>query len=91
MRLLTVLMLSVLCWLQYEFWLGKNGMMEYLQVKDNVEIQRHANAEVALRNQQMYVEISDLNRGLEAVEERARNELGMIKPKETFFRIVGDN
>ncbi|OAN12611.1 cell division protein FtsB [Photobacterium jeanii] len=90
MRLLTVLMLSVLAWLQYDFWLGKNGMMDYLQVKDNVEIQQQANAELVQRNQQMYVEIYDLHRGVEAVEERARNELGMVKPGETFFRIVGD-
>ncbi|WP_299020594.1 cell division protein FtsB [uncultured Photobacterium sp.] len=90
MRLLTVSLLAVLCWLQYDFWLGKNGMMDYLAVKENVVIQRQANAELKQRNNQMYAEIHDLNRGQEAVEERARNELGMIKPGETFFRIVGD-
>ncbi|MCG7584880.1 cell division protein FtsB [Photobacterium sp. OFAV2-7] len=90
MRLLTVSLLAVLCWLQYDFWLGKNGMMDYLAAKDNVAIQLQANAELKQRNQQMYAEIHDLHRGQEAVEERARNELGMIKPGETFFRIVGE-
>lgn len=90
MRLLTVMLLAVLCWLQYDFWLGKNGMMDYLAVKGNVAIQQQANAELAQRNQQMYAEIHDLHRGQEAVEERARHELGMIKPGETFFRIVGE-
>ncbi|ELR65374.1 Cell division protein DivIC (FtsB) [Photobacterium marinum] len=90
MRLLTLALLVVLSWLQYDFWLGKNGMMDYMAVKENVAIQQQANAELLQRNQQMYAEIHDLHRGQEAVEERARNELGMIKPGETFFRIVGD-
>ncbi|PSW18627.1 cell division protein FtsB [Photobacterium sanctipauli] len=90
MRLLTVLLLAVLAWLQYDFWLGKNGMVDYLAVKKNVEVQQQANSELVLRNQQMYVEIHDLHRGQEAIEERARNELGMIGPEETFFRIVGE-
>ncbi|MGF1680798.1 cell division protein FtsB [Photobacterium makurazakiensis] len=90
MRLLTVLLLAVLAWLQYDFWLGKNGMIDYLAVKGNVAVQQQANGELVLRNQQMYVEIHDLHRGQEAVEERARNELGMIRPDETFFRIVGE-
>ncbi|MGF1756361.1 cell division protein FtsB [Photobacterium sagamiensis] len=91
MRLLTVLLLAVLGWLQYDFWLGKNGLMDYLAVEGNVKIQQKANAELVQRNQQMYAEIHDLHRGQEAVEERARNELGMIKPSETFFRIVGES
>ncbi|GAL08249.1 cell division protein DivIC [Photobacterium aphoticum] len=65
-------------------------MLDYLAVKDNVAVQQQANAELAQRNQQMYFEINDLNRGQEAIEERARNELGMIRPGETFFRIVGE-
>ncbi|KLV06515.1 MULTISPECIES: cell division protein FtsB [Photobacterium] len=88
MRLFTLLLLMVLGWLQYDFWLGKNGMMDYLAVRDNVVLQKQANAELQQRNQQMYVEIHDLNRGQEAIEERARNELGMLRPGETFFRIV---
>ncbi|EAS43454.1 cell division protein FtsB [Photobacterium profundum] len=91
MRLLSVLLLATLCWLQYDFWLGKNGLMDYLAVEANVGIQQKANAELVQRNQQMYAEIDDLHRGQESVEERARNELGMIKPNETFFRIIGDN
>jgi cell division protein FtsB len=86
-----VLLLATLCWLQYDFWLGKNGLMDYLAVEANVGIQQKANAELVQRNQQMYAEIDDLHRGQESVEERARNELGMIKPNETFFRIIGDN
>jgi cell division protein FtsB len=91
MRLLSVLLLATLCWLQYDFWLGKNGLMDYLAVEANVDIQQEANAELVQRNQQMYAEIDDLRRGQESIEERARNELGMIKPNETFFRVIGEN
>ncbi|AJR07549.1 cell division protein FtsB [Photobacterium gaetbulicola] len=90
MRLLNLLLLAILSWLQYDFWLGKNGMVDYLAVRDNVVVQQQANAELAQRNQQMYFEIHDLHRGQEAIEERARNELGMIGTGETFFRIVSD-
>lgn len=90
MRLFTVALLMALAWLQYDFWLGKNGMNDYLAAKENVALQQQANAELAQRNHQMYAEIHDLHRGQEAVEERARNGLGMIKPGETFFRIVGE-
>ena len=90
MRVLNLLLLAILSWLQYDFWLGKNGMVDYLAVRDNVEVQQQANAELVQRNQQMYFEIHDLHRGQEAIEERARNELGMIGPGETFFRIVSD-
>ncbi|KDM92617.1 cell division protein FtsB [Photobacterium galatheae] len=91
MRVFCVMLLLVFAWLQYEFWLGKNGMSDYMALTENVALQQKANAELAQRNQQMYAEINDLHQGLEAVEERARHELGMIKPGETFFRIVGDN
>lgn len=90
MRLLNLLLLAILGWLQYDFWLGKNGMTDYLAVRDNVAVQQQANAELVQRNQQMYFEIHDLHRGQEAIEERARNELGMIGTGETFFRIVSD-
>ncbi|PSU32607.1 cell division protein FtsB [Photobacterium lutimaris] len=90
MRLLNLLLLAILSWLQYDFWLGKNGMVDYVAVRDNVAVQQQANAELVQRNQQMYFEIHDLHRGQEAIEERARNELGMIGTDETFFRIVSD-
>ncbi|MDP2568910.1 cell division protein FtsB [Photobacterium damselae subsp. piscicida] len=91
MRLLTIVLLGLLCWLQYDFWTGKNGMDEYRSVQNNIQIQERANAELELRNQQMYAEINNLHGGNEAVEERARSVLGLIKPNETFFRIVGDD
>ncbi|WP_413110963.1 cell division protein FtsB [Thaumasiovibrio sp. DFM-14] len=88
MRLLTLTLLTVLAYLQWTLWVGKNGLLDYFAVRDYVVVQRAANLELEQRNAQMYAEIGDLNRGVEAIEERARNELGMIQKDETFFRII---
>ncbi|MGF1763101.1 cell division protein FtsB [Aliivibrio kagoshimensis] len=91
MRLLALLLVFLLGWLQYTFWAGKNGMADYSSAKQDVEIQKQANDALKKRNDQMYAEIDDLRKGSEAIEERARHELGMIKEGETFFRIIGDS
>ena len=91
MRLFIIVLLGLLAWLQYDFWYGKNGMNEYTAVEESVALQEKANAELHQRNQQMYAEIKDLHGGKEAVEERARTDLGLVKPGETFVRVVGDN
>lgn len=91
MRLFIIILLGILAWLQYDFWYGKNGMNEYVAVKESVALQHAANAELHQRNQQMYAEIKDLHGGNEAVEERARTDLGLVKPDETFIRVIGDN
>lgn len=87
---LTLLLLALLCWLQYSLWLGKNGLHDYTRVNDDVAVQQASNAKLKARNDQLFAEIDDLNGGSEAIEERARNELGMIKPGETFYRLVPD-
>ena len=91
MRLFIIVLFAILAWLQYDFWYGKNGMYEYTTVTESVALQQDANAELHQRNQQMYAEIKDLHGGKEAVEERARTDLGLVKPEETFIRVVGDN
>ncbi|WP_028022946.1 cell division protein FtsB [Enterovibrio calviensis] len=90
MRMLTVMLIVLFGWLQYHLWWGKNGIDDYLSVSAVTESTAQANDKLHQRNQQMFAEIADLKRGQEAIEERARNELGMIKPGETFFRIVND-
>ncbi|KAA3665712.1 cell division protein FtsB [Pectobacterium carotovorum] len=88
---LTLLLLILLCWLQYSLWLGKNGIHDYVRVKDDVVVQQGNNAKLKDRNEQLFAEIDDLNGGQEAIEERARNELGMIKPGESFYRLVPES
>ncbi len=88
---LTLLLIAVLAWTQYALWLGKNGIHDYVRVKDDVAAQEIVNERLKMRNEQLFAEINDLNDGQEAVEERARAELGMIKPGESFYRMVKDN
>ncbi|ALX93523.1 MULTISPECIES: cell division protein FtsB [Serratia] len=88
---LTLLLLALLGWLQYSLWLGKNGIHDYVRVNDDVTAQQSSNAKLKARNDQLFAEIDDLNGGQEAIEERARNELGMIKPGETFYRLVPES
>ena len=88
MRLFFVLLLFVFALEQYHLWLGKNGMRDNQRLQDEVALAKEGNAELQLRNKMMFFEIDDLKQGSEAVEERARNELGLVKEGETFFRIV---
>lgn len=85
---LTLLLLAILVWLQYSLWFGKNGVHDYVRVKDDIELQQVANNHLKTRNSRLVAEIEDLNTGLDAVEERARNELGMIKSGERYYRII---
>ncbi len=87
---LTLLLLVLLGWLQYSLWLGKNGVHDLVRVQDDVSVQQVSNAKLKARNDQLFAEIDDLNDGQEAIEERSRNELGMIKPGESFYRLVPD-
>ncbi|MBD1227601.1 cell division protein FtsB [Xenorhabdus griffiniae] len=87
---LTLLLLVLLGWLQYSLWFGKNGIHDYVRVKAEVNKQEADNLKLKARNDQLFAEIKDLKGGQEAIEERARNELGMIKPGESFYRMVPD-
>ncbi|MUK31174.1 cell division protein FtsB [Aliivibrio fischeri] len=91
MRTFAIFLLIALGWLQYTLWLGKNGMSDYAQVSNDVALQEEVNQGLRNRNEQMFAEIDDLKKGSEAIEERARHELGMIKKGETFYRIIDEN
>jgi len=84
MILLTVLLLL----LQYRLWFSHDGLPSVLHLHRAVEVQRQDNAILEERNQVLTAEVHDLKSGLDALEERARSELGMIKQGETFFQII---
>lgn len=88
MRLFNLILLIILLLLQYRLWFGKNSVADYHELKQAVARQQIDNSKLIQRNGLMYAEIDDLRSGLDAIEERARNELGMIKDGETFFRVI---
>ncbi|QYJ94962.1 cell division protein FtsB [Shewanella spartinae] len=90
MKRLLIAMFVLLGLLQYRLWWGQNSLPESFQLQEQIKFQRESNAKLIERNQVLKEEILDLRRGTEALEERARNELGMVKQGETFFRVVGE-
>jgi len=84
-----VLVLALLlAWLQYRLWVGHGGAREVQDLAEQVRQQRRDNGGLKQRNAEVAAEVEDLKSGEAAVEERARSELGMIKPGETFYRVV---
>lgn len=88
MALLSGLLLLFLTVLQYQIWFGPSSLTALNDLEQQLQAQRSHNEELEDRNHQLEVEILDLKNGLEAVEERARSELGMIGENETFYLIV---
>ena len=74
--------------LQYPLWLGKGGWLRVWDIDRQVQGQKQTNAKLQLRNGALDAEVRDLKQGFDAVEERARYELGMIKQDEIFFQVV---
>jgi cell division protein FtsB len=88
MRLITAILVIFLVLLQYRLWFGKNSVPDYFALEDEVTRQQSNNNKLKQRNKLLYADTDDLKSGTEAIEERARHELGMIKEGETFFRVI---
>jgi cell division protein FtsB len=73
---------------QFPLWLGKGGWLRVWEVDRQLDAQRGRSEQLQVRNQALEAEVRDLKQGLDALEERARYELGMIKSDEVFFQIV---
>ncbi|MDF7670191.1 cell division protein FtsB [Orbaceae bacterium ESL0721] len=88
---LPLILLTLLGYLQYSLWYGKNSVYDYQENLQMLASLHDENSKLKLRNEQMFAEIGDLQKGFEAVEERARSHLGMVKPDEYFYRIIIDS
>lgn len=88
---LVLVLLGLLAALQYKLWHGAGGQNDVAALNAQVEAQRAENARLQARNDALAAEVSDLKSGGEAVEERARSELGLVKPGETFYRVIDGN
>lgn len=88
MRWLIGLLLVLLVLLQFKLWFGEGGVSNVSLLQQRVAEQVERNAALAKRNAELQAEVDDLRERLEAVEERARSELGLIKQGEEFYQVV---
>ena len=91
MKWLTIVLLALLGLIQYPLWFGKGGWLRVWDVDRQITAQREVNSKLKVRNAALDAEVRDLKQGLEAIEERARSELGMIRQDEIFFQVLEDN
>jgi cell division protein FtsB len=88
MKILALTLAAFILLLQYPLWLGKGGWLRVWNLDQQVQEQKEANARLSRRNGALDAEVRDLKQGFEAIEERARYELGLIKQDEIFFQVV---
>ncbi|WNK20884.1 cell division protein FtsB [Halomonas piscis] len=88
-RWLVLGLCALLALLQYKLWLGRGGVQELHQVQGRVAAQEAVNAPMRERNDRLAAEVRDLKTGLDAVEERARSDMGMVRADEQFFWVPG--
>ena len=88
MRLVTIALIILFLLLQVDIWIKKDGYKRKVELAEMIEIQTEANKEMTIRNNQLQQEILDLKNGTEAIEEKARTEMGMIKEGEEFYLIA---
>jgi cell division protein FtsB len=87
MRILAYVFIALIVALQFPMWLGKGGWLQVREYDRQVTLQREANARLKARNDALDADVRDLKTGYEAVEERARSDLGMIKHDEVLFQL----
>jgi len=88
LRILAVIFALLIIGLQYPMWLGKGGWLRVRELDRQIEAQSRFNADLKARNAALDADVRDLKQGYEAIEERARSELGMIRQDEVFFQLA---
>jgi cell division protein FtsB len=88
LKLIVAILFVLLIWLQYKLWLGDGGIPEVLELEQEIEtVQAEVNT-LQERNKALNAEVMDLKTGIEAIEERARSEMGMIKKDEIYYQVI---
>jgi cell division protein FtsB len=87
-RIVPIVLVLLLAVLQWQLWTGRGSVRDVAQLRDKLMTQQEANARASLANERLSSEVNDLKEGLEMVEERARAELGMVKPNEVFVQMT---
>jgi cell division protein FtsB len=87
-KLLSIILMLLIGLIQYPLWLGKGSWFRVWEVDRQIAAQREVNTKLLARNNALDADVRSLKQGLEAIEERARSELGMIKQDEIFFQLL---
>ncbi len=82
------MLVALIVLIQYPLWLGKGSWMRVWEVDQQIKAQRDKNTKLLARNQTLDAEVRDLKQGSDAIEERVRSELGLIKQDEVFFQVL---
>lgn len=88
MKILSIILFSLLILIQYPLWFGKGSWYDVFKLKQEFNQQYKINSELSKENFALKAEVSDLTNGSDAIEERARYELGMVKEDEFFFQVL---
>lgn len=88
MRVIIALLVSLLVFLQFQLWSPNGGLVGMWQLRERVAEREHENEQLRERNAALDADVRDLKDGLEALEERARSEMGMIREGEVFYQVA---
>jgi len=90
-RIAVAVLLALFLGLQYKLWLGDFGLVRFWQLEERVQAQNQVNERLKVRNDKLQAEVIDLKHGTDALEERARSQLGMIKEGEEFYQVIDED
>ena len=88
MKVIITILVVLLLYFQFKLWVGDGGIPDVMHIQNEVDNAKIKENKLQERNKALAAEVRDLKQGLNAIEERARNELGMIKNDETFYQII---
>ena len=88
MKILFAVFVTLLVGLQYRLWVGEGSLANIAQLSEQIDQQTQENNRLSSRNQQLAIEVDALRTGYDAIEAKAREELGLVKPNETFFFFI---
>lgn len=96
MKVIATILFILLILLQAQLWFGSHGVFQLWSLRSNIDQAQSNNESLSQRNEQLHSEVMELKEAKEALEERARSQLGFIKEGETFYRVIpeavpGDN
>ena len=91
MKIVASILFGLLVLLQLQLWFGSHGVFQLWSLEKTIEESQLGNNQLMLRNEQLHAEVIELKKGQEALEERARSQLGFIKDGEIFYRVIPES